>query len=232
MNVAHMLKPAKIIDLDAAHLLPEAKHVPLLGIPSRSGFEDCTPFPGQRSFVLMTLKDYPPKLVTCHNLARIFQCKVGSIEWQVSRVSGLAHPIGCPQLLTSEAHLVITRLVNDAYTKRQPVSIVYLIGQIQYFFDITVSQNTMAHIIRNMPAVKMITGIPMDKDRVMANPKAIDDFYLNISTLIKGILRSFIVNMDGSGFSDCPEAQRETVVAPQITPAIRSRFHWTATQRG
>jgi hypothetical protein len=52
MNVAHMPKPAKIIDLDTVHLLPEAKHVPLLAILSHTGFRDCTIFREQLSFVL------------------------------------------------------------------------------------------------------------------------------------------------------------------------------------
>jgi hypothetical protein len=60
---------------------------------SHTGFEDCTFFRGQLSFVLTALEDYSPKLVTYHVLARIFQCKVGSIKWQVNRVNGLLHPI-------------------------------------------------------------------------------------------------------------------------------------------
>jgi hypothetical protein len=83
MSVAHMLKPAKIIDPDAVHLLPEAKRVRLLAILNHTGFEDCTFFREQFSFVLMALEDYPPKLVTDHDLVRICQCKVESIEWQV-----------------------------------------------------------------------------------------------------------------------------------------------------
>jgi hypothetical protein len=72
MSVTHMLKRAKIIDLNAVHLLAEAKGVPLLVIISHTGFEDCTFFLEQLSFVLTALEDYPPKLVTYHDLALIF----------------------------------------------------------------------------------------------------------------------------------------------------------------
>jgi hypothetical protein len=58
----------------------------------------------------------------------------------------------------------------------------------------------------------------MDKSRVMADLKAIDNFYANIAILIKGIPRAFIVNMDESGFSDYREARRETVVVPVDYP--------------
>jgi hypothetical protein len=125
MSVAHMLKPAKIIDFNAVHFLPGAKCVPFLAIFSHTGFDDCTFFRGQLSFVLTVLKDYTPKPATDHDLARIVQCKVGSIEWQVSRVNGRVHPIGRPRLLTPEAYIIVTRLVNDADTKSQPVSIVF-----------------------------------------------------------------------------------------------------------
>jgi hypothetical protein len=92
MSVTNMLEPAKIIDIDAVHLLPEGQLVPLLAILSHTGFEDRTFFCEQLSFVLTALRDYPSKLVAYHDLARTFQCKVGSIEWQVSRVTSYNRP--------------------------------------------------------------------------------------------------------------------------------------------
>jgi hypothetical protein len=104
--------------------------------------------------------------------------------------------------------------VADAYARREPISLVYLIEQIQFFFNISVSRDTMGHIVKQMPTVKLVECIPMDRSRVMADPQAIDDFYANIRTLIIDVPRAFVFNMDESGFADYPDARRETVVVP------------------
>jgi hypothetical protein len=49
----------------------------------------------------------------------------------------------------------------------------------------------MTHILRHTPAVKMVMGVPMDKNRVMANPQATDDFYAKTRNVILGVSRVF-----------------------------------------
>jgi hypothetical protein len=209
-----MLIQAKTVDLDYVASLPEAKRVPLPSILTHTEFADCPFFREQLRFVRNQLEAYLSTVITYRDLARVFNCHVGSIEYQMARLKGPIRPIGRPRLLTPEAYLMVARLVTDAYNRRAPVSILYLIEQIEYFFDVSVSQNTMAHILRNMPDVKLVTGVPMDKHRVMADPHAINDFYTNIRTLLMGIPRAFVVNMDESGFADYSDARRETVVVP------------------
>jgi hypothetical protein len=218
MALGHELVPAKAVDLDWVAGLSEEKRVPLLAILTHTNFEDCLFFRMQLRFIFAALEDHPHTHVTYHDLAQLFNCNVGSIAYQVGRLKDHIQPIGRPRLLTPEAYLMISRLVTEAYTRREPITILYLIEQVQYFFDINVSQNTMAHILRRVPDVKMITGIPLDRSRVMADPHAIDAFYENIRPLIDGVPRAFIVNIDESGFADYPDSRRETVVVPSDYP--------------
>jgi hypothetical protein len=82
-----------------------------------------------------------------------------------------------------------------------------------------------------MPDVKMVTGIPMDRNRVMADPRAIGEFYANVRTLIAGVPRSFVVNMDESGFADYPDARRKTVIVPAAFPDGTIPFHSIAARK-
>jgi hypothetical protein len=215
MSGTHDLIPPKRIDLDWIGELPEEKRIPLLAILTHTDFAACAFFRSQLEYLVLELQNYPSNLISRHELARIFRCNVGSITYQLSRLNGRVRPIGRPSLLTLEADHLIERLVADAYARREPISLVYLIEQIQFFFNISVSRDTMGHIVLQMPTVKLVECIPMDRSRVMADPQAIDDLYANIPTLIIDIPRAIIVNMDESVFADYPDARRETVVVPE-----------------
>jgi hypothetical protein len=214
MSGAHDLIPPKRIDLDWIGELPEEKRIPLLAILTHTDFAACAVFRSQLEYLVLELQNYPSNLISRHELARIFRCNVGSITYQLSRLNGRVRPIGRPRLLTLEAYNLIERLVADADARREPISRVYLIEQIQFFFNISVSRDTMGHIVKQMPTVKLVEGIPMDRSRLMGDPQAIDDFDANIRTLIIDVPRAFVFNMDESGFADYPDARRETVVVP------------------
>jgi hypothetical protein len=94
----------------------------------------------------------------------------------------------------------------------------YLIGQIQFCVDISVSQNTTGHIRKHMPAVKLITGVPMDRSRMMADLQAIHDVDTNVRALTIGVALALTVTMDEPGFTDDPDRRREMVVVPADDP--------------
>jgi hypothetical protein len=113
---------------------------------------------------------------------------------------------------------MLIMLVSDAMERREPISMVYMIEQVQHFFAIDVSLNTMVHIVKQMPGLETVTGIPMERTRVMVNADAIDAYYERISTLLIGIPCAFLENADESGFADSPDARPETVVVPADYP--------------
>jgi hypothetical protein len=55
-----------------------------------------------------------------------------------------------PRLLTPEMCQIVTQLVSNAFKRRAPISMVYVIQQIQLFFEIAVSLDTTPHILKLM----------------------------------------------------------------------------------
>jgi hypothetical protein len=108
---SHVLIGRKSMDLDFVAGLPEEKSVLLLAILTHTGMEDCDSFREQLSFVFTEFKQYRTNLVTYRDLARIFNCHVGSIEYQAGRLKGLVRPVSRPKLRTPEAYQMIIRLV-------------------------------------------------------------------------------------------------------------------------
>jgi hypothetical protein len=97
---------------------------------------------------------------------------------------------------------MIVQFAEDACDKRDSVIISFLIGQIDHFFRILLSANTMSHVIRSMPHVKTVMGPPMDKSRVFTDPTAIENYSAAVSALIDGVTGDFISSMDETGFAD------------------------------
>jgi hypothetical protein len=63
----------------------------------------------------------------------------------------------------------------------------------------------MTHLLRHLPAVKIITEIAINRSCMMDDSKAIDDFSIcrYSNPLVIGVLQAFIVkHMDESGFTD------------------------------
>jgi hypothetical protein len=115
--------------------LPEAKRVPLLLILPQTDFDEQFLFREQIAHLLEELTSHPDIPVSYRDLARIFPCQVGSIDFQIKDLTGTIRPNGRPRLLTPEAYQML-------------ISIVYMIEQIQHFFAIDVSLTTIAHMVK------------------------------------------------------------------------------------
>jgi hypothetical protein len=79
----------------------------------------------------------------------------------------------------------------------------------QSLFAINVSLNTLSHIIRQMPDVRTVDGVPMEKARVFADHRAIDAYDMKNVDQITNVARELIINMDESGFADSVDAESE-----------------------
>jgi hypothetical protein len=75
--------------------------------------------------------------------------------------------------MTADAYQKIFDFVTTSFVKREPIMIDYLVNQIQYFFEIAISANTMSHrshILHRMRNIKTVMGIPMERSRVAVDP--------------------------------------------------------------
>jgi hypothetical protein len=94
----------------------------------------------------------------------------------------------------------------------------YIIKQIQLFFEIAVSLNTMSHIVKQMPRLKTVKAIPMEWTRLLADENTVNAYYERLNMFLPRIPPVFIVNTDESGFGDCTGAHAETFVVPADYP--------------
>jgi hypothetical protein len=68
---------------------------------------------------------------------------------------------------------MITDLVTQGFSEKIPVTMDYLLDQIDRRFDVSVSSDTMWHIVGRMPGIKTVQGVPMDKNRIMVSREVV-----------------------------------------------------------
>jgi hypothetical protein len=104
-------------------------------------------------------------------------------------------------------------LAKDAHEKPELVIHFFLIDQMECFFSINLSANTVRHVTHSMPDIKTVMGVLMDKSRVFAHSTVINNYCAAVSALIDGVSGNFILNMDETGFVDFAEAGNATSLA-------------------
>jgi hypothetical protein len=194
--------------------LPDCKRVPLLTILTHSDFADCRDFRSQIAYIKECLEQYPEAGITQRDLAGALSACRGSISWQIQRLKDHPKPNGRPRLLTAEAYGMTRNLIQLYFERKEPVSIRFLLEQIEMNFNISLSADTMLHIVNRMAECKIVDGIPMERARVMADPTVIDIFCAELATIIEGVPADFIINVDETGCDDFADARPEKVIVP------------------
>jgi hypothetical protein len=65
-----------------------------------------------------------------------------------------------------------------------------------------------------MDSVKAIVGRPMEVERVAVSPDQISEWFDRLSSIVDGIPREFVFNMDETGCSDSTDSREVRVIAP------------------
>jgi hypothetical protein len=108
--------------------------------------------------------------------------------------------------------------MTQCFENHNPITIRYLTNQIDYSFRIAISTNIMSRILRRMPRVKMVRGVPMDKLWVFPNTQEIDAFYEEMDQVLLHVPRQFVINVDETKCVDFVDARNEYVIVPATYP--------------
>jgi hypothetical protein len=105
-------------------------------------------------------------------LTVFFGIAKGSIEWQAQRYHEAIRGTGRPRTLQEAAHTYITEAVQVRFTEQKPATDRLLQDTIEWHFNFSMSIHMLRHVCKNMPGVKMVVGLPMDRARVQCHQNA------------------------------------------------------------
>jgi hypothetical protein len=93
-------------------------------------------------------------------------------QWQKAHESPKA--IGRPRFISEKSYRRIQNMIITGYSERKPVTYFEIVNALQERCRTVLSSDTLWHIIRTMPGVKPMIGVPMKSERVAVDPEEIN----------------------------------------------------------
>jgi hypothetical protein len=137
-------------------------------------------------------------------------------QWQKAQRNPRA--VGRPRVISEAAYQMIQKMIEDGYSERKPVTYFEILDALQYRCKTSISSDTLRHIVRTLPGVKTVIGVPMEAERARVDPAEIDHWFDDLTRAIEGVPRKFIFNVDETGCSEYSDAHEIKVIVPDSHP--------------
>jgi hypothetical protein len=108
----------------------------------------------------------------------------------------------------------MSNLIMARYDQQKPITYAELLDSLQDIHGITVSGDTLRHIVRGMPTVKSVIGIPTKSERVAVAPEQIEAWFDELEAKVQGIPREFVFNVDETGCSEQSDSREVRAFVP------------------
>jgi hypothetical protein len=108
----------------------------------------------------------------------------------------------------------ISDLIVARYEQQNPITSAELLDTLQYAHEIALSGDTRRHIVRGMPTVRSVIGIPTESERVAVSPGQIETWFDELELKIQGIPREFVFKRDETGCSEHPDRREVRALGP------------------
>jgi hypothetical protein len=152
-------------------------------------------------------------------IGRLFSLKGPSIEAQWKKSQQAVRGPGRPPLLPPEVQAWMTDLITTRFRERNPITYAELLDTLQYTREITLSGDSLRHIVRGMPTVKSVIGVPTESERVSVDPGEIEAWFNKLEEKVQGIPRAFVFNVDETGCSEYSDSREVRALVPIDYPA-------------
>ena len=169
-------------------------------------------------FALTSCKEngYP---VSQYELARFFGIERSTVQYHIERsfntFENIPRPFGRPSLLEDQEKAQLIAWISDTFNNRYPATYQTIREFIDDRFGKQISLDTIRHIVHQAEELKVVTGVPMENERVFCNPQRIDKYFEELESALEfGIPPQFIINIDESGYQDWVDSRNVQCIVP------------------
>jgi hypothetical protein len=105
-------------------------------------------------------------------------------------------------------------LIIQRFQEQNPITYAELLDILQYTHNVLLSGDSLRHLIRGMPTVKSVIGVPTESERVAVQPGQIEAWFERLEQSVAGVPRAFVFNVDETGCSECSDSREVKVLMP------------------
>ena len=157
-------------------------------------------------------EDYGPSAI-----GRLFGVTRGTIFEHRKRMQKRRRELlGRPGLLNEEELKILILFIKTSFDEKRPADYADLVNFAFKNFNVAISTDSMAHIIRRTPKLKAIVGHPMEAARNDVDVSIIITHYEKLDAILisERVPPQFFFNVDESGFQEFVNAHDTIVVVP------------------
>ena len=147
--------------------------------------------------------------------------RVGAIHAQYAKWGNEAGMSGRPTLLTEQQISEMTQFVIDRYNNRSPVTVIELVKHISDCHAISLSAESVRHIVARIPSLKTCIGQSMEEERINCPSDAIDQWFDDITAALGHHTPAcFVCNVDEVGYGGTEPDPPVVCIVPAHHPGM------------
>jgi hypothetical protein len=155
------------------------------------------------------------KILSKTKIAKLLGVNRSTITKQLRRYTATVRGVGRPPVFTDTEQMLLENFICERFDQGIPVDYHEIWTFVHTVFGKDVLIDMLRHFIRSCGCFKAITGIPMDRERVAADPSAIDYFYNELEMYLGDVVPpGFLLNIDETGMQEFVDAREQTIIVP------------------
>ena len=161
--------------------------------------------------------------VSQYELARFFGIERPTVQYHINHpffsFENIPRPVGRIPLLSEDERIHLIQWIAKTHELRHPATYQVISEFIQDQFGKRLCLDTIRHMVYSMEELKVVTGKPMESDRIFCDSQKIDQYFCDLEACLEfGIPPEFIFNIDESGFQEWVDARNLQCVVPSSYP--------------
>jgi hypothetical protein len=148
------------------------------------------------------------------HIGQIFGRKKGTIQKHLTGEGWTGNAMGRPTMLSDEHTEAIRTFIIDRFDAKNPASYDDIAQFLVLEFELYPPLKVIRYHVAQIPDVKMITGEPMEDNRVEADPTVIENYYKFLEAHLKDFPAALVLNLDERGHDDWVDAHSQKVAVP------------------
>lgn len=152
--------------------------------------------------------------ITYEVIGSFFNVSKSTIHTQNKKYKSIVKMNGRPAILSFSDFDQIRNFIEYKYQQSDPTSFDEISNFIFYQLHKSLLPDTLRSNINSMQGIKTVKGCPIELDRLLCDPCAIDKYFEDVANVIDDIPGAFMLNIDESGYQPYSDAIKHKCIVP------------------
>jgi hypothetical protein len=158
---------------------------------------------------------FSPMRVSFGQLGTLFKRNKGSVYKIYEKTLTEMKPCGRPPALQPPEQEAVRGFIAERWANGTPPTFDAIADFVGKDLGTVLAIDTVRHIIYHLPGIKVVTGKPMERERVEVKPEELVEFYGRLRSVMTGLPADLVFNLDEAGYEEWADRTDIKVIVPE-----------------